>query len=113
MKLWCYWNLHKNCVSYKWGSNGTVSHANSMLLADVDFHVLQSGRRKVVEQRKKNVHSFVRGVDIPFLLEVNDEWRKAYYNPYKTETWIDFETGNELKTAQLAFIKDKQVMYIP
>ena len=112
MKTWCYWNLHKNCVSFKRGSSGRVSHANSIVLQDVDFHVLRRGREKVIKERKKNVHSFVRGTPVQFD-PLSDNWKQAYYNPYVTETWQDKETGNELNSASFAFIKDKQVWYIP
>lgn len=122
MKTWCYWNLHKACVSYKLGSNGYVSHSSHVVLNDVRFHVLATGRERVLKEKSKNVHSFVIGdlvkahpVDARGRVTedtfVNSGFRKAYYNPYKTETWVDAETGNVLENASQAIIQDKQVWY--
>lgn len=117
MKTWCYWNLHKDCVSYKLGSGGRVSHAAEIWLTDVQFHVLESGRQKVLQEKRKNVHSFVLGNVLEALpTSIGSDWsmfgyRRAYYNPYKTDKWVDFETGNVLTTAATAVIVDKTVWY--
>lgn len=119
MKTWCYWNLHKQCVSYKLGSGGRVSHATSVVLDRVEFRVQPAGRKKVLEEKRKNVHSFVLGrlVKAVPLATFNVQhlerigYRKAYYNPYKTDVWIDAETGHELTHAAHAVIQDRQVWY--
>jgi hypothetical protein len=48
---------------------------------------LKSGREKVIRERKKNVHAFVIGEYQGAF--VGPEENKAYYNPYKTSTFID------------------------
>lgn len=117
MQTWCYWNLHKECVSYKLGSNGAVSHAGEIWLKNVKFHVLESGRQKVLQEKRKNVHSFIIG-DVITALDspLDSEWglfgfRKAYYNPYTTDKWVDFETGDPLTRAYSAVIANKTVWY--
>ena len=117
MKTWCYWKLHKECVSYKLGSSGRVSHTAEIWLTDVKFHVLERGRQKVLREKRKNVHSFVIGQVLTTLPNsVRTDWsllgfRKAYYNPYKTDKWIDAETGEVLLRASRAIISNKTVWY--
>ena len=117
MKTWCYWNLHKECVSYKLGSSGRVSHAAEIWLTDVQFHVLERGRQQVLREKRKNVHSFVIGnvlEALPSTLHADWEsfgYRKAYYNPYKTDKWIDAETGDVIEKATTAIIANKTVWY--
>ena len=55
-----YRNLHKNCVSVKQG--GIVRcHAENVTLKDCKFIVSLAGQRRVRDEKKKNVHSFVEG----------------------------------------------------
>lgn len=126
MKTWCYWNLHKQCVSYKLGSSGRVHHAASVVLDQVKFHVQPAGRKRVIEEQRKNVHSFVLGgliravpvsaheseLLVPSVESLTESgYRKAYYNPYKTDVWIDALTGDELTHAWRAVVQNKQVWY--
>lgn len=79
-----YKNLHNGLFSIK-QKELVVAHVRTFEITDVDFKVNESGRQRVVLEKKKNVHAFVCGR----LLKVNVEykigrfWVKTTYNPYK------------------------------
>ena len=83
-----YRNLHKNCWSVR--QCGKVkAHTNYLCLQDVEFVVQHAGREKVLREKKKNVHAFVKG----FLISGREcdkiteeiDWTQTVvnYNPYK------------------------------
>jgi len=85
-----YRNLHKKCWSVRQGGKVKV-HTSYICLQDVKFVVQPAGREKVLKEKKKNVHAFVRGYLISHKT-INDGWRGlsiawtmdvVTYNPYK------------------------------
>ena len=75
-----YWNLHRKCYSVQ-QKGLVVGHAENIALKNVTFKVNESGRQRVLKERRKNVHAFVTG-----LLDdsSNRYWDvKVVYNPYK------------------------------
>ena len=115
-----YWNLTKNCYSIRAlaGENkGRVVAAPSRVyLEDVTFAVQPAGRAKVLAERRKNVHAFVRGVDIfPFSRmwkfdrspEIaatlpGGKWSIVSYNPYNAGTFVT-EDGVSVTRAEFAY----------
>ena len=85
-----YRNLHTNAMSVK---QGTVKcHTENVVLYNAEFKVGKKGREKVLREKKKNVHAYIKG----FVVDPRETdhllcsiWGKAYYNPYKTDRWID------------------------
>ena len=91
-KIEVYRNLHKKCWSVR--QAGLVKfHCHRVNLKQCSFVVQPAGHAKVIREKKKNVHAFVRG----YLC--NDErqtitsfcWDDIYYNPYKADTFTTFE----------------------
>ena len=92
-KVEVYRNLHKDCWSVR--QKGIVRfHCRRINLKDCAFVVQPAGHAKVIREKKKNVHAFVRGYIS------NDEaygsgelfcWDDVYYNPYKADSFVDFE----------------------
>ena len=77
-----------------------------MFLRDVTFKVRESGRQKVLKEKRKNVHAFVVGTIVderPALAG-----RSVYYNPYKTETFVC--DGEPIHEADAAWLYSKNVM---
>ena len=124
-KVAVFWNLHKDCFSiqgktFEDNKKKTVTkvHADNILLMDVEFSVRESGRQKVLQEKKKNVHAFVKGkfghaYDDRKTLEVTllPTMREAYYNPYKTDSFVDKETGKKITKADYVVMIDKKVWY--
>jgi hypothetical protein len=94
MRVEVYYNLHKKTFSVRALSGPNkgrvVMHTNEIALKDAKFVVRESGRKKVLEEKRKNVHAFVRGdmVDgISF-----DNAGTATYNPYRYSSFVNTET---------------------
>ena len=87
-KVRIYWNLHQKMYSVVFKGR-VVSHMTDITLEDVQFVVRQSGREKVLRDKKKNVHAFVVGK----IINDNEGWfpQENYdtisYNPYKNNTF--------------------------
>ncbi len=83
--VYVYRNLHRKCWSVR---QGVVRfHCDIIVLSEAQFIVRQKGRERVLAERSKNVHAFVKG----FLKKLEHcpcNLREAYYNPYITETFV-------------------------
>jgi hypothetical protein len=114
-----YRNLHHGSDdSPVWSvrSGGKViGHASQVLIASPKFVVGQKARERVLREKSKNVHAFVRGEvsavndDVP---DVNDgSWRVAKYNPYKYSTFVDSETDEPVTSASEAVLASSTSVY--
>jgi len=111
MYVEAYWNLHKECFSYR-PPGGRVEHAYRITLKDPKFAVQPAGQRKVREEKRKNVHAFVRGHLISiYLMDDVDTLTRVYYNPYKHDFW-QTEDGQRVEKARFAYLYDKKVWVV-
>lgn len=88
-----YRNLHHNCFSVR--QDGIVCcHAEEIPLILVEFRVGKKGRERVISEKRKNVHAFVRGTvsafadDIYHFLKQRPLRGFARYNPYESDQFI-------------------------
>ena len=115
-----YFNLHKHCLSYR-PSGGRVRHARSLTLQNVKFNVQPAGREKVIREKKKNVHAFVRGIVINSYAETVDdkgkikeyceqrEMRRITYNPYKYESFVYADTEEPVFEAKTVIVVGRDI----
>jgi hypothetical protein len=62
MRVEVYWNLTRNCWSIRDAATGRIhAHADKVSVRGAQFIVQPAGRKRVLRERKKNVHAFVRG----------------------------------------------------
>lgn len=108
MKVEIYYNLHKHCLSVR-HKGLVVRHADEIVLDNVKFVVSQAGRRRVLEEKRKNVHAFVRGE-----VSTSNDFDSDYgvvvkYNPYK---YSSFVTADEtpVKGAKKVAILGKKIL---
>lgn len=93
MKVFVYFNLHKHVWSVKalQGENKgrVIAHLNELTLENATFKVSQAGRKRVLTEKRKNVHAGVVGE-----LKIYDGLcdKPVSYNPYKYEYFYDRET---------------------
>lgn len=88
MKVEVYKNLHKGCWSVR-HKGKVVDYADIVFLRDAKFVVQPGGRKRVLEEQRKNVHAWVKGERIerpPRNLKFESV---AMYNPYKYETFVN------------------------
>lgn len=112
MKVKVYWNLHKKVFSVMDAkTRRVIDHQNIVVLDKVSFKVSECGRKKVLKEKRKNVHAFVCG-EIGNVQSIRDEMpREAFYNPYKTKTFVDKKTGKPLSEVSTAYMVNKKVYY--
>jgi hypothetical protein len=113
MRVKCYRNLHKKCYSIVDLKAGKVfKHQFHVVLKDAWFQVSECGRKRVLKERRKNVHAWIRGT----LLETNFGFpdlqpKEAYYNPYKTKTFVDKETNEPVERASIVMLAPGHIYY--
>lgn len=93
--VYVYKNLHKDCWSIK--QHGLVkAHIpkhRSVGLWDCYFHVDIKGREKVLQEKRKNVHAFVKGyLQDAENVDTSCQGTEVTYNPYKYETFVEKDT---------------------
>jgi len=91
MKVDVYYNLHKKCLSVR-HKGKVIRHCDSVIIEGAKFIVSQRGRERVLQEKRKNVHAYVRGE----LKEGPDTkcraWhlvgRRVFYDPYKYDSFV-------------------------
>ena len=130
MKVQVYRNLHNGLISIQDLSTGLVlGHADAIDLQGATFIVREAGRQRVIVEKRKNVHAFVRGrvIDVlnfkPYkgresIMEDNSGWNctilqrgsllrtntMVSYNPYKAPHFVTPE-GDEVNYANQCTIQ--------
>jgi hypothetical protein len=102
-----YRNLHKGCWSIR--QNGLVkAHADKINLFDCKFLVNKKGRLKVIKEKRKNVHAFVKGYlwDTPFNLI-----KQVAYDPYVRDSFFDTDDYNSVDEANFVKMINGKVFY--
>lgn len=112
MRVEVYWNLHQHCFSVRSLEGDTkgrvIAHLPSFRLADATFTVQPAGRAKVLREKRKNVHAFVRGKwqqSVPNIIRL-----AVQYNPYRFDTFVDglrFEPVHAARFAVGATVEGK------
>lgn len=103
-----YRNLNKLGVIYSIRQNGLViGHSDKLFLKDCEFIVSEAGRQRVLKEKKKNIHAFIRGYwtehqkivvwNSPKFLEIS-------YNPYENNTFVYTNGGKKIYKADFAVI---------
>ena len=108
MRVEVYRNLHKQCWSVRDLSTGLViSHEDRVTVADARFVVRPAGREKVLRERRKNVHAFVRGEWLPNGSCLTSLPHRVSYNPYKFGHFYNSETEDAVTSAPLVILNEK------
>lgn len=119
-----YFNLHKHVWSVR--TKGKVKHHVDIVVFNegANFVVQPAGRKKVLEEKRKNVHAFVRG-DVTIISADLKKWQKyvadintrlVSYNPYKADHFYYVDNGEEVESAEeVIMIVDngKPFVYVP
>lgn len=93
-----YWNINKKCFSVRdTKTNKVILHTDKISLENAKFVVRQGGRNRVLREKQKNVHAFVRGYICTN--KFPDGARAATYNPYKHDSFVDITTEQPISEA--------------
>ncbi|MFD1136561.1 hypothetical protein [Paenibacillus urinalis] len=113
-RLLIAYNLHKKCLSIRdYQTKRVIDYRACIVLCNVNFIVHQKGRERVLKERKKNLHAFISGY---YYADLQSEIKevpkhKAYYNPYKTKSFVNKETMEVLRTAKRVYCAGKNIYY--
>jgi len=105
-KVMVYYNLHKHTFSVS-RDGRVITHADYVKLVDVEFRVRQGGRDKVLQDKRKNVHSFVIGTLEDYCkfpcenLPNESNSNIVTYNPYKYNSFVMKDTEEPIYRASV------------
>jgi hypothetical protein len=108
MQVVVYRNITRKCWSLlDLKSRRLIGHADSLRLSNARFQVSESGRQRVLREKRKNVHAFVIG-------EIEEKPIACItpigYNPYFNETFVCKVRQNPITTAEcVEFASDGKV----
>lgn len=98
-------------------SGKLLASAKQVRLSGVEFLVRPSGRKRMLESGRRNVHAYAVGqlVDYvhpedPRTLEKIDG-RGIFYNPYQFPSFVDDKTQAPVTDARLAQFEESGVVY--
>lgn len=112
MQVRVHFNYHRKCWAvhrYHTGIGWRLwKNASRIFLHECTFKVSQAGRKRVLKEKRKNVHAFVFGEYIPAFKPAYKYWTKFSYNPYKNKEFIT-STGDKLSCAKkVVFTQNKE-----
>ena len=109
-------NWKHGCYSIMQGATALVS-ARQVSLADVEFRVRESGRQRMLRERRKNVHAYAVGrlVDYVHPSEAREiagmAGRGIIYDPYRFASFVDGETESPVHCANQVRFDESGVVY--
>ena len=111
MRVEVYFNLHKKLFSVRDCKTGrVVDRVCNIWIEDPEFIVRKAGREKVLREKKKNVHAFVRGrgiqnllvEDASKILDHREHSQEVTYNPYKYDSFVTKHDAKPIDFGRLA-----------
>ena len=113
-----YFNLHKMVFSVQAFDSDKkgwrlYKHTPELLAKGVTLKVSETGRQRVIQEKRKNVHAFVICDEIADV-KLCDEVKmvsNCTYNPYRAGHFYNKETGNPIHALDTALLTNKQIRY--
>lgn len=112
MKVHIYRNLHKNCWSVRYKGK-VIEHLDSLILEDCTYHVQKAGHEKVLKEKRKNVHAYVKGeiiarhIEKKYLIKAS----RIVYNPYKLPYFYKESTNGKMESSKLLYFSNNGKLY--
>ncbi len=103
-----YYNLHKKCLSVR-RKGIVIDHVRSILLKNAKFVVQPAGRKRVLKEKRKNVHAFVRGERVA-VASFDGRSERITYNPYKYKSFVSIETGKPVFKKDIVSIDGRNIL---
>lgn len=101
-----YRNLHKGCWSIR--QDGLVkAHTDTALLINPTFVVQKTGRCRVIENKRKQVHAWLKGMLHPYpsrAHQIDDGWKMVTYDPYKYKSFVRNADKQPITNAKQAWM---------
>ena len=104
MTVKVYRNLNRKGVVWSLKDPKTglvVDRVTTAYLSNAKMLVSEVGRMRVLKERRKNVHAYVKGTRLKCAPKVSG-WTRVAYNPYRQE---NFETSTGRKVCEARYVK--------
>jgi hypothetical protein len=113
-----YRNLTKNCYSVR-HKGKVISHEDEAILAATKFRVQPAGRARVLKEKRKNVHAYLKGVvvgsnteDLLNLDLAGKNLVRVRYNPYEKDHFFEALSLKKVEFEPLMILTESG-MFIP
>lgn len=110
MRVEVYFNLTRKLWSVRaleGPDKGKVfAHLPEVTVKDAQFVVRQGGRQRVLREKQKNVHAFVRGTMSSE--SVGDRSIGVTYNPYKYDSFVQRSNEEPIYNASIVFLNSNR-----
>jgi hypothetical protein len=87
-----------------------VGHTDNLVLKHPRFYVSAAGRKRVIDERSKNVHAWAIGRLLSPNLTHLPPLKEIFYCPYTQSHFTWKESGDLITTADLLVVIDNQVL---
>jgi hypothetical protein len=120
MKVEIYYNLNKHVLSVR-QKGLVIKHTPAAEVFNAKFVVQPGGRKRVLREKRKNVHAFIRGtagrLSKTILTEAwrdvsttsINNWVRVTYNPYKYNSFVEAESGEPIHESPHVIISGRTV----
>lgn len=103
-----YWSIKEKNVS-----GNVIGYDTKVRLEDVIFHVAQGGKKRVRQEKRKNVHAGVWGYISPRKdYETDGSWQLVTYNPYLYDTFVILPSEEPVYGADEAILKNTKEVWV-
>lgn len=107
-----YFNLHKKVFSIRdTKTKRVIAHSPYVQLSECEFKVSEAGRQRVLREKTKNVHAYIKGKFESFEERNIEDLKSGYYDPYIVETFVDRSSKEKLEKANFVYCENKKVWY--
>lgn len=109
-----YWNFKHRCYSIFQGGAVRAS-ARAVHLDDVEFHVREAARRRMVEQGRKTVHAYASGRLVDHVHPSDERELTPFsgstvrYDPYQDTSFVSLHSGESVHRALCARFDERGV----
>lgn len=88
-----------------------VGHVTELAIANVSFTIRESGRKRVLRDKRKNVHAWAEGIligdrNIPRKIPIDIP---LLYNPYTMDKFLDKRSHRIIETADYLVVRSNEV----
>lgn len=84
-------------------------HALSLCVDDAKLIVNESGRQRVLKEKRKNVHAYIVGT---LSSTKHSGTKQVTYNPYKWNSFVEAKSGKPITEADRVQFTDKGHVYV-
>jgi hypothetical protein len=109
-------NLKYGCYSIM--QRGVIrASAKQVRLSNVEFRVRESGRQRMLSEKRQNVHAFAVGHLVDYVHPGDERelepmaGRSAFYDPYRYPSFVDGETKAPVIAVRAAHFDEDGVIY--